>query len=90
MNWEALTSTFFLLLIAELGDKTQLAVICQSAKFRAPWTVLLGATLALTIVSAIGVGLGTACAAWLPGDLLRYLAGAAFMVMGVLMLLKVM
>ena len=90
MNWQALSSTFLLLLIAELGDKTQLAVIAQSAKFRAPWMVLLGAVVALTVVSAIGVGLGTICASCLPKDLLRYLAGGAFIIMGVLMLLKVL
>lgn len=32
MDWKPLISTFTLLLPAELGDKTQLAVITQAAK----------------------------------------------------------
>ena len=89
MNWQAFISTFGLLLVAELGDKTQLAVMAQSAKFEAPWAVLLGASLALTVVSGLGICVGTFCSAYLPQDLIRYVASAAFIVMGVLMLFKV-
>jgi putative Ca2+/H+ antiporter (TMEM165/GDT1 family) len=89
MDWKPFISTFVLLLLAELGDKTQLAVITQAAKFKAPWMVLAGAGAALVIVSALGVVLGQICAECLPRDLIRWIAGAAFIVMGILMLLKV-
>lgn len=90
MDWQPFVSTFLLLLIAEMGDKTQLAVIAQTAKFtHAPWMVLCGAVLALGLVSALGVGLGAAFAASLPHDLLRWLAGLAFIIMGMLMLTKI-
>ncbi len=89
MNWTPFISTFLLILVAELGDKTQLAVIAQAAKFKAPWMVLLGAGLAMTLVSAIGVGVGMVFAEVLPRDLLRWLAGLAFIVMGSLMLVKI-
>ena len=59
MYWKPFISTFLLLLVAELGDKTQLAVIAQTIKFtRAPWMVLLGAVLAMGLVSVLGVGAG--------------------------------
>jgi len=90
MDWKPLVSTFTLLFIAELGDKTQLAVISQAAKFKSPWLVLVGAALALTLVSAIGVGVGQVFAEYLPRDLIRWIAGGAFIVMGILMLLKVL
>ena len=90
MNWQPFISTFLLLLVAEMGDKTQLAVIAQTVKFtHAPWMVLLGAVLAMGLVSALGVGLGAVFAASLPHELLRWLAGLAFIVMGVLMVTKV-
>lgn len=89
MDWKPFVSTFTLLLLAELGDKTQLAVISQAAKWRAPWLVLAGAGAALVTVSAMGVLLGQVCAECLPRDLIRWLAGGAFVLMGVLMLLKV-
>ena len=82
-------STFVLLLLAELGDKTQLAAIAQSAKFQRPWMVLLGACLALSVVSAIGVVLGHFAGSHLPRDAIRYVAGTLFIVMGLLMVLKV-
>lgn len=90
MDWKPFVSTFTLLLLAELGDKTQLAVITQAAKFKSPWMVLAGAGMALVIVSALGVVLGQICAEFLPRELIRWVAGAAFIVMGVLMLLKIL
>jgi putative Ca2+/H+ antiporter (TMEM165/GDT1 family) len=89
MNWQPFISTFLLLFVAELGDKTQLAVIMQAAKFQRPWMVLLGAVVALTLVSALGVGIGQLAADYLPRELLRWAAGALFIIMGMLMLLKV-
>ena len=89
MDWKPFISTFVLLLLAELGDKTQLAMISQAAKFQKPFMVLAGGALALIIVSALGVLLGQLCAECLPRDLIRWLAGFAFITMGVLMLLKV-
>ena len=89
MDWKPLISTFTLLLLAELGDKTQLAVIMQAAKFQKPWMVFAGAALALVVVTGIGVIVGQACSTALPRDLLRWIAGAAFIIMGILMLLKV-
>jgi putative Ca2+/H+ antiporter (TMEM165/GDT1 family) len=89
VDWKPFVSTFTLLLLAELGDKTQLAVITQSAKFNSPYLVLAGAALALTVVSALGVVLGQVCATCFPEQIIRYLAGAAFIVMGLLMVFKV-
>ena len=58
MDLKPLISTFVLLLMAELGDKTQLAVVAQAADYQRPWMVLIGASAALTLVSAIGVAVG--------------------------------
>jgi len=89
MNWQAFATTFGMLLIAELGDKTQLAVVMQAAKFQKPWMVLLGASLALIIVSALGTCIGQVCGMYLPREIIRSVAGGLFIVMGVLMLLRV-
>ncbi len=89
VDLKPLISTFVLLLIAELGDKTQLAVISQAAQFKRPWMVLLGACLALSVVSGIGVAIGQAAGAYLPRDAIRWVAGALFIIMGALIMLKV-
>ena len=89
MDLKPLISTFVLLLVAELGDKTQIAAMVQAAQFQKPWLVLIGASAALTLVSAIGVAVGHFAGAAFPRETIRYIAAGLFIVMGVLMALKV-
>ncbi|MEP0890997.1 TMEM165/GDT1 family protein [Leptolyngbya sp. PL-A3] len=51
-------STFFTIFLAEVGDKTQLTVLLMSAESGSPWTVFLGAAVALVATSLCGVLLG--------------------------------
>ncbi len=89
MDMKPLVSTFVLLFLAELGDKTQLACILQAAKFQRPWMVFAGAVLALAAVTGIGVAVGHVSGQFLPQETMRYVAGCLFVVMGVLIVLKV-
>ncbi|HNT73925.1 MAG TPA: TMEM165/GDT1 family protein [Anaerolineae bacterium] len=84
MNWSALLSTFGLVFIAELGDKTQLAVMTQTCKFRRPWPVFLGGSLALTAVTALGAVGGRVLGEFVPAEIIRLVAAVAFVVMGLL------
>ena len=84
MDWSTLISTFGLVFIAELGDKTQLAVVTQTCKHRRPWAVFLGASAALTAVTAIGAVGGQLLGQIIPEGVLRIVAASAFVVMGVL------
>jgi putative Ca2+/H+ antiporter (TMEM165/GDT1 family) len=89
MDFKPLISTFVLLFIAELGDKTQIAAVCQAAEFQRPWMVLIGASVALILVSAIGVAVGHMCGQLLPTEIIRYVAGGLFVVMGILMIFNI-
>ncbi|UCC63317.1 MAG: TMEM165/GDT1 family protein [Anaerolineae bacterium] len=80
-----LLSTFALLFVAELGDKTQLAVISMTAKHKAPLWIFAGATLALAAVTGIGVLGGELLTRFIPEMALRKAAAVLFVVMGVLM-----
>ncbi len=80
-----LLSTFALLFVAELGDKTQLAVISMTAKYKAPVWVFVGAALALTVVTGIGVLGGELLVRYIPEAVLRKIAAALFVGMGILM-----
>lgn len=51
-------STFLTIFLAEIGDKTQLAILLMSAESQSPWLVFLGAGLALIATSLCGVLLG--------------------------------
>jgi len=85
MDWKVFLSTFALLFVAELGDKTQLAVISMTGKHGKPWPVFIGATAALALVTLLGVVGGEAVCRIVPAPLLTKIAAVAFVVMGVLM-----
>lgn len=84
MDWQTVLTTFGLVFVAELGDKTQLAVLTQTCKYRRPWAVFLGASLALTAVTAVGAAGGRVVGQLIPAPLLQTVAALAFIAMGVL------
>jgi putative Ca2+/H+ antiporter (TMEM165/GDT1 family) len=84
MDWSGLVAAFGLVFVAELGDKTQLAVITQTCKHRRPWAVFWGASLALTAVTLIGALGGEVLGRLIPQTILRLVASIAFVVMGIL------
>ena len=77
--------TFGTLFLAELGDKTQLSVITLTAKTKAPLPVFIGASAALIIVTLIGVIAGEAIVRVVPAEVIKKIAAAAFIVIGILM-----
>ncbi len=56
--WATCGSTFITILLAEMGDKTQLATLLITAESQKPWVVFTGAATALVATSLIGVALG--------------------------------
>ncbi len=83
-------STFALLFVAELGDKTQLAVISMTAKHRMPVWVFAGAALALVAVTLLGVIGGEVLTRFIPEIVLRKAAAALFVIMGILMWFEIL
>jgi putative Ca2+/H+ antiporter (TMEM165/GDT1 family) len=83
-------STFALLFIAELGDKTQLAVISMTAKHKMPIWIFAGATLALASVTLLGVAGGEILTRFIPEFVLRKIAAVLFVLMGVLMWFEIL
>lgn len=71
-------STFALIALAEVGDKSQLVCMTLAARHR-HWPVLLGATVAFIVLNALAVLFGAAVAAWVPE---RLIAGAVAVLFG--------
>jgi putative Ca2+/H+ antiporter (TMEM165/GDT1 family) len=84
MDLKLLISTFGLLFLAELGDKTQLAVFTLVAKHKEPLPIFLGAALALVLVTGIGAVVGQGVAALVPEETLKKGAAVMFVALGVL------
>jgi putative Ca2+/H+ antiporter (TMEM165/GDT1 family) len=81
MDWKLALTAFGAIFLAEMGDKTQLAVITMSASSHKAWSVFLGAALALAAVTALGAFLGGAVTRWVPEVVLK--KGAAVLFVGI-------
>ena len=86
MDWRVFLTTFGIIFLAEMGDKTQLAAMTMAAQTKKPWAVFIAAALALTAVSAIGVVVGSVVGDYIPLIWVKRVAAVAFILIGVLML----
>jgi len=87
MDWRIMLSTFGVIFLAEMGDKTQLAAMTMAAQSKKPWAVFLGASFALVAVSAVGVLVGSVIGNYVPIVWVKRIAALLFIVIGVLILL---
>lgn len=83
MDLKLFLTVFGTVFLAELGDKTQLAVFCMTCEHRQPLPIFIGATAALTLVTLIGVFFGQGLTRIVPADLLRKGAAVAFVLVGI-------
>ena len=77
-------TTFALIFLAELGDKTQLAVLAMATR-NSPWGVFIGAGAALLASTVLAVVLGSTLSRLLPASstrILHYIAGGLFIIVG--------
>ena len=86
MDWKLLASTFTLIFLAELGDKTQLATLGLAASGKSRLVVFLGAAAALVATSGLAVLFGEGIARAVPAVWIRRFAGLGFLVLGVFFL----
>ncbi len=85
MDWKVFLTIFGTVLLAELGDKTQLATMMFSTQEKNPLIVFVAAALALVLSSFIAVVVGQAAAKVIPANLLQGIAGFAFIIIGLLL-----
>ena len=86
MDTRLFLSTFALIFLAELGDKTQLTTLARAASEKAPWSVFLGASLALVTSTVLAVLFGSALRKVAPPQVIKGMAGALFLVFGAILL----
>ncbi len=82
----AFASTFALVALGEVGDKTQLATVALAASTAAPGEVFVGACAALGLMMALAVFIGDRLARFLAKRTMDRLGAALFVVAGVLVL----
>jgi putative Ca2+/H+ antiporter (TMEM165/GDT1 family) len=84
----AVFSSFSLIILMELGDKTQLAVIALSAQYEFPWLVYLGVILAFALITGLGATLGTALTKLVPLKHIQLASGIIFILLGIAFLIN--
>ena len=85
-QWNVVATTFGLIVLAELGDKTQLAAMGLASKHKAPWSVFMGASLALMAVTLVAVLLGARLENWIGTVWLKRISALAFLAIGAVLL----
>ena len=84
--WKIFLSSFGIMFLAELGDKTQLAVISLASRYRSPWIVFLGAGAAMLVATAAGVAVGSLLPSLIGERAVRFISGGLFMLFGALII----
>jgi putative Ca2+/H+ antiporter (TMEM165/GDT1 family) len=82
MNWELCLSTFVIIFLAELPDKTAFATILLATKGR-PFPIFLGVAIAFLVQTVIGVAMGRVIS-FLPTVWVHYASALLFFVFAVL------
>jgi putative Ca2+/H+ antiporter (TMEM165/GDT1 family) len=88
MDWRVFLTTFGVIFLAEIGDKTQLAAMTMAAESKKPWAVFVGAALALASVSTVSVLVGSVIGNYVPLIWVKRVAALAFIVIGILILME--
>ncbi len=80
-------STFILIALAEVGDKSQLVCMTLAARHR-HWPVILGASAAFLVLNSLAVLFGASVAAWIPERVTAGLVAILFAAFGLHALCK--
>ena len=87
MDLKVLLTTFGIIFLAELGDKTQLAIFAFAAESKSRAAVFLGSSAALVLMSLLAVVFGSVVGRFVPANYIRTGAGALFVILGLWILL---
>jgi putative Ca2+/H+ antiporter (TMEM165/GDT1 family) len=88
MQLPLLASTFATVFLAELGDKTQLAIVTISGTSNRSGAVFAGSAAALVLASLLGAGAGGSLSAVIPPNALQLAASIGFLVIGLRLVIK--
>lgn len=79
-------TTFLLVFLAELGDKTQLSTMLLASKSNSIWPTFIGSASALVVSALLGVLVGSLLNKYIPELYVRMGSGIAFVLIGFLLI----
>ncbi len=81
--WKIIFTSFCVVFLAELGDKTQLQTMLLATQTKSRLGVFIGASIALILSALLGVIAGTYITKYIPPSYLQLAAGTAFIIIGI-------
>ena len=82
MDWKIFFTTFTMIFLAEMGDKTQFAALAASASSKSTVTIMLAVVLALSIAGILGVIAGKFLGDFLNPQYIKWVSGSLFVGVG--------
>ena len=90
MDWKVMLASFAIVFVAELGDKTQLAALALTGRTTNTASGFVGASVALVIVTAIGVGAGALLGKLMSERAMEFVSAILFLGVGGFLLVRAM
>jgi len=87
MDWRIFITAFGTIFLAELADKTEIAILSLTAKTKSVWPVFWGAMFAFAVATLIAVLAGELISRFIPINILRFVSAGIFILIGILTLL---
>ena len=84
---ESLLSSFALIFVGEMGDKTQLLSLILVTRYNKPWTILSGVFVATILNHALAAGFGGWLATTVDPEMLKWILAMTFFVFAVWVLI---
>jgi len=84
--WKNILTSFSLVFLAELGDKTQLSTMLLASKSKSAIPVFIGSASALILSSLLGVIGGVIVQKYIPQQFIHIGAGISFIVIGIILI----
>jgi putative Ca2+/H+ antiporter (TMEM165/GDT1 family) len=88
LNLRLVLSTFTMIFLAELGDKTQISTFALAGSSRSMLSVFIGAAGALVLTTLIAVVLGGVIGRFVPARIIKFVSAGVFLTFGVLTLIE--
>jgi putative Ca2+/H+ antiporter (TMEM165/GDT1 family) len=88
LNAKLIVSTFVMIFLAELGDKTQISTFALASNARSTLSVFIGAAGALVLTTLIAVVVGGVIGRFVPARIIKFVSAGVFLTFGVLTLIE--
>ena len=90
MDWKIFFTSFWMIFLTEMGDKTQLTNLTLTAKSKMPVVVFSASILGYAMATLLAILVGGVLFKYVPQHYIRIASGCLFIVIGLLILFGIL